>query len=201
MAVVGTLGGLTLGALLKTPRLLATMILAVVVAVPVALRLGSVQDRVVHAVRQSAETHWGHINTAGYVYTLLNGRFYWHRSTVSTMTLQEGGQFVVRALVSYVTVPTPWQLQSRTSLSFLPEQIVWYTLVLLAPWGLVHGLRRDRLLSCVLVAAGAVAFGSGNVGTLVRHRALALPYLVWFSAIAVCDLAGRSRKNADDNYR
>jgi hypothetical protein len=206
MAIVGTLGGLTLRALLTTPRLLGAMLLAIVVAVPIAVQRAPVQDRIVAAVRGAAGSHWGHINTAGYVYTLLDGRFYRHRSTINTMTLREGGQFVVRALVSYVTVPTPWQLQSRTSLPFLPEQVTWYALVLLAPFGLVAGLRRDSLLSCVLlmnvlVAAGAVALSSGNVGTLVRHRAMALPYLVWFSALAMCDLAGRSRENADDDDR
>ena len=122
------------------------------------------------------------------------------------MTFREGGMFIVRALASYVTVPAPWQLQSRAALPFLPEQMIWYALVVLAPFGLVAGLRRDRLLSCVLlmnslVAAGAVALISGNVGTLVRHRALALPFLVWFSALGICDLAGRIRKDAHADYR
>jgi hypothetical protein len=206
MAIVGTLGGLTLGTLLRTPRLAATLLLVAVVAVPPVLTLGRVQDRIVEGIRAAAVQHWGHINTVGYVYTVLDGRFYLHRSSVNTMTFREGGMFVVRALASYVTVPTPWQLQSRAALPFLPEQMIWYALVVLAPFGLVVGLRRDRLLSCVLlmnslVAAGAVALISGNVGTLVRHRALALPFLVWFSALGICDLAGRIRKDAHADYR
>jgi hypothetical protein len=67
--------------------------------------------------------------------------------------------------------------------------------------GLFVGFRRDVLVSSlllmqVLVAAGAVALTSGNVGTLIRHRALALPYLVWFGALGFCDLVARFRKDA-----
>jgi len=62
--------------------------------------------------------------------------------------------------------------------------------VLLAfvPFGLVLGFRRDPLLTGLLAShAGAlmmmVALTSGNIGTLVRHRGLALPYLAWLSGL------------------
>ncbi len=45
-----------------------------------------------------------------------------------------------------------------------------------------------------LVAAITVALISGNVGTLVRHRGLALPYLVWLSAVGACGLLSRPRR-------
>jgi hypothetical protein len=34
-------------------------------------------------------------------------------------------------------------------------------------------------------AATGVALTSGNVGTLIRHRALTTPFLVWFSALGL----------------
>ena len=50
------------------------------------------------------------------------------------------------------------------------------------------GLRRDALITSILTAhamaaALMVALTGGNVGTLVRHRGLALPYVVWLSAL------------------
>jgi hypothetical protein len=65
------------------------------------------------------------------------------------------------------------------------------------PLGLMAALRRDPPLTCVLAAHGAlvvlmVALTSGNVGTLIRHRGLALPYFVWFSALAACHLLNRA---------
>jgi hypothetical protein len=44
------------------------------------------------------------------------------------------------------------------------------------------------LFGHAIVAALTVALSSGNVGTLVRHRGLALPYFTWLSAVAFCDL-------------
>jgi len=105
----------------------------------------------------------------------------------------------------YLTVPWPWEAQSASALVYTPEQIVWYALVLLAPFGLVLAMRRDALVASLLVghatvAALTVAMSSGNVGTLVRHRGLALPYFTWLSAVAFCDLvvwARRERTSAE----
>jgi len=33
-----------------------------------------------------------------------------------------------------------------------------------------------------------VAVTSGNVGTLIRHRGLAVPYLLWLSVLGACQL-------------
>jgi len=59
--------------------------------------------------------------------------------------------------------------------------------------GALFGFRRDAtvtglLVGHALVIAAAVAFTGGNVGTLVRHRGLALPYLVWLSGVGGCEL-------------
>jgi hypothetical protein len=100
-----------------------------------------------------------------------------------------------------VTDPLPWKAQSRAAVAYLPEQIVWYLLALLAPVGFLFAFRRDPavaglLLGHAIVIAFAVAFTSGNVGTLVRHRSLALPYLVWLSAIGGCELLTNQRRFA-----
>jgi len=68
---------------------------------------------------------------------------------------------------------------------------------------------RDRQLTALLAAYAAtaamlVALTSGNVGTLVRHRGLAVPYLVWFSALGACKIvafATAYRQERHANHR
>jgi len=90
-------------------------------------------------------------------------------------------------------VPLPWTIQSRMALLYLPEQVAWYLLLVLLPLGVAAGVKRDAQLTALLAAysvtaAVLVALASGNVGTLVRHRGLAVPYLLWFSALGACEV-------------
>jgi hypothetical protein len=201
MAGGGIGGGLLLATVVGRPRLAVAVLIAALLVVPVALTRKKVQDVVVHNVREAAKLHWGHIITRGYVYKLLSPRLYEDRDASNTMTIHEGARFIAGAFISYVTVPAPWQLQSRAMALFWPEQSVWYGIALLVPFGVIVGLKRDMRLTCVLgmtalAAIAAVAPTSGNIGTLVRHRGLAMPYLVWFSTVGACDLLFRSRSHA-----
>jgi hypothetical protein len=108
-----------------------------------------------------------------------------------TLTPAEAARFTLRGLVSFVVVPAPWQLQSTRELAFLPEQLAWLGLMVLLPFGIVAGYRRDRLVTCMLVAyvvptALALALTNGNVGTLLRLRGLVIPYLAWISVAGFC---------------
>jgi len=49
------------------------------------------------------------------------------------------------------------------------------------------------LLGTALVSTVAVALTSGNVGTLVRHRSLAMPYLMFLSLVGLCEVLARAR--------
>lgn len=188
MAGIGVGGGLMISLVVMRPRLMAAVLVALPVMLVVAFNRPAVQLRAWSAVHEAANKNWGYINTPGYSYRLLDERFYSDRSNVPSMTPVEAGRFLVRAAVDYVTVPLPWAIESRAALTFLPEQIVWYGLVALLPIGLWRGLRRDALITSLLAAhafaaALLVALTGGNVGTLVRHRGLALPYVVWLSAL------------------
>jgi hypothetical protein len=196
MAAGGIGGGLIAAFVVRRPRLLAACVVAAIIVVPVAATRGRVQDAVVGGVRDAAKLHWGHVVTKGYVYRLLSPRLYEDRDSSNTMTIHEGARYVAEALIAYVAVPTPWQIKSQALLSFWPEQTVWYGMVLLAPIGILAGLRRQPVVTTVLTVTAAtaivaVALTSGNIGTLVRHRGLAVPYIVWLSALGFCDLAAR----------
>src|SRR5206468_3348743 len=98
-----------------------------------------------------------------------------------------------RALVAYVLVPLPWQIHSTDAVLYIPEQMIWYALLVMAPIGVLAGLRRDPTVTMMLAAyagasALAVGLGSGNIGTLIRHRGITITYVVWLSALGACEL-------------
>jgi len=194
VGVAGSLGGLALGIISSRPRL-AWATLAASPLLAMVLLLPPVQDRALSVVRSSAVYHGGHIVSSGYSYKILDGRYYHDGRLLWAMDGREAGQYVVRSLVSYVTEPVPWRAESAALRAYLPEQMLWYVLLAFVPFGLVAGLRRDPLLTSLLAShAGAlivmVALTSGNIGTLIRHRGLALPYLAWLAALGICVVVG-----------
>jgi len=188
IATIGIGGGLLVGWIAERPRAAIVFAVAAPLVVVGALSRPSVQFRATEAVRRAAKLHWGHINTPGYAYKTLDDDLYATKSGIDSMTRDETFRFLTRSAVEYLTVPRPWTIQSRTALVFVPELMFWYAVVALAPVGFVAALRRDPLVTGVLAAsacaaAALVALTSGNIGTLVRHRGLAWPYVIWLSAV------------------
>jgi hypothetical protein len=180
----------------RTWRLAAAALVVVVAAAPV-VHHPRVQAAALVQLRQSAQRHMGHVFTRGHSYKLLDEQFY--RSYRSqTMSWEEAKRFVRRAMVSVLLFPAPWHAQSWSELAYVPEQVVWYLVLASAIVGFAAGLRRDALVTCILAAyaiaaLAVVSLNTGNIGTLVRHRSFALPYLIALSAIGVTTLLARSR--------
>ena len=196
-AAAGTIGGLLLAFVLLRGRRLAFALLAAPLAIALLASVPAVQDRAMANVRAAAFYHAGHVLTQGYSYQLVNARYYANRlQLLNNMPPVDAGRFVVKAIWSYFAQPLPWEMKSRTMLAHLPEQMTWYVLALLLPFGVYAGLKRDIVLTSVLAAHAAaailiVALTSGNMGTLIRHRALAMPYVVWLSAAGAHDCMRR----------
>ena len=203
MVGVGAAAGLALGLLRRRPRLAAALAAVCLVATVVIATRGTVKDRVVLAFRHAVAVHWDQVNTPGYVYTILDPGFYGRKDAPAEMTIGQSARYVAGASLSYLLVPLPWKLQSPTALSYLPEQVVWYLMLVLLPAGVVAGFKRDFQLTALLTtyaatAAVLVAFTSGNVGTLVRHRGLAVPYLLWFSVLGACEIVASLTASKQD---
>jgi hypothetical protein len=187
-AAVGTIGGVAMAFVLARGRRLATAMVLVPVAAVVLLSLTPVQERVMANLRAVAFHHAGHVMTPGYSYQLVDPGYYSNRVLLNQMPAEDAGRFVGKALWSFFAEPLPWRAESRALLLYVPEQFVWYVIALMLPIGVVAGLRRDALVTSMVTAHAAaaivlVALTGGNVGTLIRHRSLALPYLVWLFAL------------------
>ena len=163
----------------------AAALLAIIIVPPL-------QRRAVEAVEGAATASAGHVFTVGHGYNLLDEGFYVHptASRIFTLTPDEAGRYVLRAFATYFLTPLPWQIETRGELTYLPEQLFWYMLVVLASIGVAAAASRDRIVTSLLIAyvlptAAIVALTTGNVGTLIRHRTLVVPYVVWLSAIGL----------------
>lgn len=189
----GTVVGLLLGFVAARPRLAIATLVAIPIATALVLRMPEAQLRGYAALQRAARQHWGAVVVSpGISYKLLDARFYQDVNMLSDMRGDEAARYVMRGAAAYVVEPLPWNAQSRAAAAYIPEQVVWYVLAGLVVFGLSTAFRRDPHLAALLamyacLIAAAAALTDGNIGTLVRHRGLTLPYLAWFGGVGVCE--------------
>ena len=186
----GVAGGL-FGAVAARRLWVAVLVLALLPFVGYRLmQTDVVYSRVQPQLQMTALQHIGHVKTEGNSYKLLDERFYVNSARevmIATWTPAEQLRYFVRATAGFITMPLPWQARSTTEMLFLPQQVIWYLMILFAMVGSVSGVRRDPFVTCMLLAivvvgSVAVALVSGNIGTMVRHRDTVVPFVVWLSA-------------------
>jgi hypothetical protein len=192
IALGGVAAGLAARFVMRRGWRFVAAVVLVAIAVPLAARNARVQNAALAYLRPAARMHLGHVLTRGHSYKLVDERFYVSHLT-HDMTIPEAARYVRRALVSVVLLPRPWDSRSVYEVLYIPEQIAWYLVFITALAGMVAGLRRDALVTSLFAAYAtaalvAIALNSGNIGTLVRHRALALPFLLPLSAVSVTAL-------------
>ena len=198
LAVVGITVGLASAYVLQRRTRIAIVLATLLVVAAAALAQPTVRARGLTLIAEAATANAGHVFTVGHGYKLLDEDHYVLPAVTPRYELgvPEAGRYLVRAALSYLLVPLPWQMETRGELVYLPEQLLWYALLLLAPIGVIAALERDRMVASLLVAyvlptAAVVALTTGNVGTLIRHRTLIVPFLVWVGAIGFASILQR----------
>ena len=161
-----------------------------------AVQRPDVQARIMKEYRAAATAHLGNVRTDGYAYHLLDDRFYLETTAdpTTTITPMEAVRFTGRALLSFFAEPLPWRAATLSSIAFIPQQMSWYVLALLAIPGLVAGWRRAPaftwlLFGNIIVGLLTVALFNGNVGTFVRFRDSVVTIICWLSALGGCAVA------------
>lgn len=194
--------GATASFVIRRRSLLLIAPLVLAIGVWAGIRQDAVRERATAVLARAVALHMGHVNTRGHHYKLLDQEFYSSFDTPDysdRLTPAQTARFVIRGLAAFLVVPLPWQALSTAEILFVPAQMFWYCILLLAAAGLASALRRDVLVTAVFIsscALFAVARGitEGNIGTLVRHRDIVVPFLAWFSGIgAACGLAWVAR--------
>jgi hypothetical protein len=193
LAGAGILSGFAGAWIVRRPWAVAALVVLLPITAGVTLRVPRTQIRAYNFIQAAARLHRAFVETPGWVYTLLDQRFYDDAQTITDMRFDEATRYIVRAAERYVTVPLPWEAKSPAAVAYLPEQVIWYALVALLPIGVLFSLPRDVVLTMILcgvtvVSASAIALLNGNVGALVRLRVLAIPYITWLSMVGLCEL-------------
>jgi len=194
----GIVAGLAGAALIRRPVLVPAVAILCLAGGVVALQKSDVRQVLTDQVYDATVYHMGYVRTVGWNYKLLDADFYIPTGDLGAVdaqriTVASTARYVIRATVAFFFFPLPSQVQSPAALAYLPEQLAWNLLVVLAVIGVVAGLRLDATLTLVLVsliAVGAVLIGitSGNIGTLIRHRSIAALLVPWLSSLGLCEL-------------
>ena len=108
--------------------------------------------------------------------------------------------FLPRGLVYFWFSPFPWQMRSALQLLSLPEMLMIYALTPAIIRGVAFTIRhrlREAMQPFLLTGflTLAYALGSGNVGTLYRHRAQSIVFYLMFGAVGL-DAASRRQVRA-----
>ena len=124
-------------------------------------------------------------------------------STALTCDASKGGlsgkiEHLPCGLPAVVLRPYPWETDGSTSVRLARlEALLWYPLLALSLYGLVHVWPRRRMLAFPALSAGAIvlvyALTEGNIGTAFRHRGEAIWAVAIFAALGaqlVADRAG-----------
>lgn len=199
--IIGLLCAVVYATWRQKPLLVLASLTVCVVLAGIIVQNPRIQARVGLAFTAAAMFHRGQANSYGWHYLLLDPDYYVDRGYAldplrnNRLPRSEKMRYVMRAAASVVLVPLPWTIVSRPGLAHVPEQVVWYALLVLAAVGIVSGIGRDvgltfMLLGVIIMSAAIIALTSGNVGTLIRHRSVALMLLPWLSGMGVCALIG-----------
>jgi hypothetical protein len=185
---------------------IAFIVLASVAALAIATR-PSVQARVLWETRLALIRHIGHVKSAGIAYRAADERFYrGERATPFSMNAIEGTRFLILSAGYFFAAPLPQHIASTTGRLFIPLQLAWYGLLILAVIGVPASFRRDALVTWlsigyVLAGLATIAPNSGNIGTLIRHRDMIMPFIMCLSSVGLTTvLAAFSPLESDLSY-
>jgi multidrug transporter EmrE-like cation transporter len=106
-------------------------------------------------------------------------------------------QYLPTGIAYALFAPFPWSTGRTLDLLTVPEMIAWYVLLAFALATLWRERRRWReLVGVSLFCAGllaVLALAEGNYGTLFRHRAMAIPFVVMIAMPALVDGVAAAR--------
>ncbi len=95
--------------------------------------------------------------------------------------------FLPLGLAAVLLAPFPWQLFSPSQIMAAPEMIAWYALFPFLVKGIIFSLKNRFkyafpifIYSCISLLMMGVL--EGNIGTMFRHRAISLIFLLMFIA-------------------
>lgn len=86
--------------------------------------------------------------------------------------------------------PFPWTARTVEQFATIPEMLLWYVCLVAAVWGTITLLRRRDMrfaqgLAMTLGLVLVLSLIGANVGTLIRSRAMLVPYILMLAAVGI----------------
>jgi hypothetical protein len=93
-------------------------------------------------------------------------------------------------LLFVVAAPFPWTARSVLDLATIPEMILWYICLVFALLGGILLIRRRNFrfghgVAAIVGMTITFALIQGNVGTLLRSRAMIIPFVLVLTAVGI----------------
>lgn len=200
IAAVGVVLGTMLWLGARRARSAAVLVMVLAVAVTVAAQIPAVQTVVYDNVQLAASRQLAYVQTVGASFKSLDARFYSIRLSDESseplhLNVDEAERFLLRSVIMFVTQPLPIA-ESPTWLALIPQQVIWYFAVLLAAVGAIRGMWKQPLVTSLLlgmIVGGVIiiAPNSGNIGTLIRHRDMIVPFVLMLAGYGAVTLIER----------
>ena len=114
-----------------------------------------------------------------------------------TLALTRTVSYLPRGLAYTLFAPFPWDARGPRDLATIPEMLLWYVSLVALPFAVWQGRRQPAILLLALYVAGLLGLFvlvEGNVGTLFRHRAMVIPFVLMLASPAMVEAASRLQR-------
>lgn len=113
--------------------------------------------------------------------------------------LAESLAYLPTGMLFYLSAPFPLNARTPSEMAAIPEMLLWYVTVMLALYGSYRLLRARNLGYAfgALALCGitlVLSLAEGNAGTLIRHRAMAIVFVVVFAAVGLDAFLARTAR-------
>ncbi len=187
---------------LRRKVILALLLVSALMLIPKKFSVSDFSPRKV--VRKLYGQHVGHINTGGTIYRVLNDKYYKDADLVMGMGFRE---FIVTAtslIIHFLFEPFPSRMAKLSFFLTYGQVLLWYFLLFFAFFSIfrrkIHSNKTYSLiLIYVLSGTLALALGSGNVGTLMRHRDIIAPFYFILAAVGIAYIFRLEKTRVPEN--
>lgn len=126
--------------------------------------------------------HIGYINTPGNNYRLFPASSYYSSHLIGVGPLEIAGA-IIKGIFHLLAEPLPHRIKNKNLLFAFPQTILLYLFIPFIIIGTIIGLKKKHkemipIAVYLILFVPIIAIGSGNVGTVFRHRDMFMPFFI-----------------------
>jgi len=171
------------------------MILVLGLCLLVLINFGSVIHYLHKTMIHIANYHKGVVSTGGYVYHLLDSKYYIGEN-VRNITYTDFIKMIPKGIIHFSFEPFPWHIKSLSMFLAYSQMLLWYLMAPLSFIGVVIALRycpRKCMIFIIYLIFTTLflSLSGGNIGTDFRHRDVLTPIVLIFGSLGLLKAIGK----------